>query len=462
MFTSATPRRVAAALLATALSTSAAAGQAKIKSIVGPPEGVRVQVAGASGETPGTVGLLLQPGDLLRTDTTTDVELQCTTLGAPTYRLDGGFHGYIDVPVNDACTVAVAEGHADVIAEEPTNTIGGTTALASKGTQYAVDVSRGDSAPICNLAVYDGEVFWRKSPDTVAAQGSTMRWVGSQVTGKGGLDTAQLVKSAALYAKFDVAAAPKTDAPGAEAPSYKQLEALHYRVLSQPKDTAARVELAKEQIRYQVDAQAAYNLRRANVTNDAALRRYDIDPRIIRNRAELKKGVYQAKAVTKPVGAAAGAVAHPAAAETTTAPTPAAGATERETQLSPAVKSKAAMVGAAAAPPVDAAPAPARAARGYTAPAVAPGPAAPPPTTDSDLQLIAAGKIDEAIRNLGARVGAGTATSRDHYAFAKAYAGRDPAQVRLHAGLALRQHAADGKLSDPELQEIRALLAAAG
>jgi hypothetical protein len=34
--------------------------------------------------------------------------------------------------------------------------------------------------------------------------------------------------------------------------------------------------------------------------------------------------------------------------------------------------------------------------------------------------------------------------------------------VRLHAGLALRQHAADGKLSDPELQEIRALLAAAG
>ena len=83
-------------------------------------------------------------------------------------------------------------------------------------------------------------------------------------------------------------------------------------------------------------------------------------------------------------------------------------------------------------------------------------------TTDSDLQLIADGNIDEAIRNLEARVVTPAATSRDHYALAKAYDGRDAAKVRANASQAIKLQAADGKLSDAELQQVRELLVAAG
>jgi hypothetical protein len=117
---------------------------------------------------------------------------------------------------------------------------------------------------------------------------------------------------------------------------------------------------------------------------------------------------------------------------------------------------------AAVAAPQPAAPPPQPAAPPPQPAAPPPPPAYPGPTTDSDLQLIAAGKIDDAIRNLEARVATPEATSRDHYALAKAYDGRDGAKVREHASQAIRLHAADGKLSDAELQEVRELLATAG
>ena len=421
MFASIGWRRAALAFLAIEITASAAAAQAKIEHIIGPPTGAMVQRAGASEAVPGAVDSVLQPGDMLRTDTTTKVELRCTTPGAPIYRVAGGFRGYIDVPVNNRCTVAVAEGHADVIAEDTTSTIGGTIALASKGTQYAVDVTPEGRTFACNVAVYEGEVFWRRDT-TTAAQGSTLQWVGSGIPERGTVQAAEIERSAALYASFDVAAARTAGATQADSATYRQLKALHYEVLAHPTDTAKRVQLAKRQIAYKVDQQAAYNLKRANVTDDRALERYHIDPRTVRNNRVLSEGVYRTSSaeVVQPNRAAAAAVS-PAVAETTSAATRAAVQPYRAT------------------------------ARAYAA-----------PTTDSDLQLIAAGNIDEAIRNLEARVATPAATSRAHYALAKAYDGRDAAKVRAHASQAISLQAVDGKLSDAELKQVRELLVAAG
>ena len=460
-------RCVAVSLLALGCTASAAGAQARIERIIGDSTGAMVQLAGASHDAPGAKDQVLQPGDMLTTDLKTKVELRCTTPGATTYRVDGGFRGYIDVPLNQRCTVAVVEGHTDVLAEDTTNTIGGTIPLASKGTQYAVDVTREGRTLGCTVSVYEGEVSSRSAAAT-ATQGSRLQWVGRSPPSKATIRPPEIARSASLYASFDVAAA-KAAAPDSAAPSYAQLRRLHYEVLAHPTDTATRVELAKRQIRYQVDEQAAYNLRRAKVTNDAALLRYHIDPGTIRSNAVLRDRVYRTSAVARPEGAER-AAASPAATETTSA---APRAAVKAAQLQPdrvAVRAGAARAravdGAAAraavAAPQPAAPPPQPAAPPPQPAAPPPPPAYPGPTTDSDLQLIAAGKIDDAIRNLEARVATPEATSRDHYALAKAYDGRDGAKVREHASQAIRLHAADGKLSDAELQEVRELLATAG
>ncbi len=170
----------------------------------------------------------------------------------------------------------------------------------------------------------------------------------------------------------------------------RQLTALHYEVLANPADTARRVELAKEQIRYRANDQAAYNLKRVDIIDDAALRRYQIDPEVIRG----------------------------------------AGLRPIDTRIrNEAIRREAMVAGVAA------------------------------PTTEGDLRLIAAGRVDDAIANLEERVRAGNASSRDHYALAKAYAQKAaPDSVRTHVGRALVLHAADGRLSAEELRELGQLV----
>ena len=423
MFVSLRARRTALAFLGVELTASAAVAQAKIEHIIGPQAGAMVQLVGVSEAVPASVDSVLQPGDMLRTDSTTKVELRCTTPGAPIYRVAGGFRGYIDVPVNNRCTVGIAEGHADVIAEDTTSTIGGTIALASKGTQYSVDVTPEGRTFACDVAVYEGEVFTRSGSGT-AAQGSTLQWAsGPGVPDVATVRDAQIQRSAALYASFDVAAARTAGtAPADTAAAYRQLKALHYEVLAHPADTATRVRLAKRQMAYKVDQQAAYNLKRANVTTDSALERYQIDPRTVRNSRVLSREVYRTSSAEVQPNRATAAAASQAVPDTTSA--------ANRTEI-----------------------------RRYRATTAT---ASVTPTTDSDLQLIADGKIDEAIRNLEARLATPAATSRDHYALAKAYDGRDAAKVRAHAGQALRLQAADGKLSDAELRQVREFLVAAG
>ena len=72
-------RRVAAAVLAAGITASAAAAQARIERVIGAPTGALVQLAGASHDNPADTGQMLQPGDMLKTDPNTRVELRCTS-----------------------------------------------------------------------------------------------------------------------------------------------------------------------------------------------------------------------------------------------------------------------------------------------------------------------------------------------------------------------------------------------
>jgi hypothetical protein len=433
-------RCTAALLVATSLfSASSVAAQAKIERVIGATSAVMVQRAGATREEPATTGMPLLPGDMLRADTSAKVELKCTTRGATVYRLPGAFRLFIDVPIDSLCTVNVLDGHADVLAEEPSNTTGGTIALASKGTQYSVDVSREGGVLACKVVVFEGEVVARGT-DRMAIQGTTMRWVGRNVSSERTAER-DIDRSASLYATFDLATARAATPNVSTSVSYDQLKALHYAVLSNPTDTARRVELAKRQIQYKVDEQAAYNLKRAKVTNDTALRRYEIDPRTIRDNPVLRDRIYRSAATSVVRPDADAPVA------TTRSPTTRAAATAAVT--TPPTAASGRVAGRAAATRAGAA-----VSGAY--------PATPPPTTESDLQLIASGQIDAAIRNLESRVAAGSATSRDHFALAKAYDGRDAAKVREHATRSISLHVTDGKLSDAELEAVRDLLVRAG
>ena len=438
----ASSRCTATLLVATSLfSASSVAAQAKIERVIGATTAVMVQRAGATREEPATTGMPLLPGDMLRADTSAKVELKCTTRGATIYRLPGAFRLFIDVPIDSLCTVNVLDGHADVLAEEPSNTTGGTIALASRGTQYAVDVSRERGMLACKVVVFEGEVVARGT-DRMALQGTTMRWVGRDVSTESTAER-DIDRSASLYATFDLATARAATPTVNTSVSYDQLKALHYAVLKNPTDTARRVELAKRQIQYKVDEQAAYNLKRAKVTNDTALRRYEIDPRTIRDNPVLRDRIYRSAAtsVVRPEADPSTAV--------TRSPTTRAAATAPTAVTTPPAAASGRVAGRAAATRAGAA-----VSGAY--------PATPPPTTESDLQLITSGQIDVAIRHLEDRVAAGSATSRDHYALAKAYDGRDAAKVREHATRAISLHVTDATLSDAELEAVRDLLLRVG
>jgi hypothetical protein len=287
--------------------------------------------------------------------------------------------------------------------------------------------------------------------------GTTTRWVGrSAATASTTTPTSaqDIDRSAGLYATFDVATARAATTDTNASVSYEQLKALHYAVLSNPTDTAKRVELAKRQIEYKVDDQAAYNLKRANVTNDTAMRRYQIDPRTIRDRPVIRDRIYKSAAtsVVRPDNDAQ-------AAATTSTTTTAASTRAAAAVTTPATPTATTTAGRVTGRATARAGAAVSAGARYPA-AVTPAP--PIPTTDTDFQLIATGQLDAAVRNLESRVAAGTATSRDHYALAKAYDNRDPAKVREHGTRAISLHVTDGKLSETDLEDVRDLLGRAG
>jgi hypothetical protein len=322
------------------------------------------------------------------------IELGCGEEGQTnTYMIASPFRVLIDVPTVASCHVNMLSGLTEVVAEAPTETTAGGVTLGSTGTQYAVELRRDGDALVLNCIAYDGTVRVLAQPDLMIAAGAKLVWYGERGVEQAPNTRQDLERSAATYARFDLATAQKQNVAIQDpAAALRQLSALHYQVLANPADTARRVDLAKEQIRYRVSDQAVYNLNRVNVRDEAALRRYEIDPAIVRG-ARLRPGRDPAELRVSGQVTRAGAVAAAA------------------------------------------------------------------PTTDSDLRLIAAGRVDDAIANVEVRIRAGSANSRDHFALAKAYAAKgDAARTRSNAGRALVLHADDERLSAAELRELGELI----
>jgi hypothetical protein len=373
------------------------AAQARVDAILPAAADVVVHRLGADRPEAAAVGMVLEPGDLLEAEAEgVSISLSCSAPeGTNTYLVDAPFRVLIDVPTTASCHVNLLSGLTEVVAEAPTETTAGGVTLGSTGTQYAVELRRLGSELVFNCYVYDESIRVLSNPSVTAAAGQKLVWSGLQGVALRANTPRDLARSAATYARFDLAAATTSGATVHDtAATRRALTALHMEVLAHPADTAKRVALAKEQIRYDVRDRAAYNLRRVNVRDDAQLRRYQIDP------------------------------------STVTVPTRRPGnEVTAITRARPDVRAATDVVAAAA------------------------------PTTDGDLRLIAAGRVDEAIAHLEARVESGYAHARDHYALAKAYALRgDDDQVRAHVSRALVLSGGGDALSAAELGELGALI----
>jgi hypothetical protein len=372
-----------------------AASQARIESVI--PSEARITVArlGADGGVRPEVGMQLEPGDMLISSAdSVFIELGCGEEGQTnTYIITSPFRVLIDVPTMASCHVNMLSGLTEVVAEAPTETTAGGVTLGSTGTQYAVELRRDGDALVLNCIAYDGTVRVLARPDLTITGGAKLSWYGERGVEQAPNTRQDVERSAATYARFDLATAQRQNVAIQDpAAALRQLSALHYQVLANPADTARRVALAKEQIRYLVSDRAVYNLNRVDIRDEAALRRYEIDPAVVRG-ARLRPGRDPAELRVSGQVTRAGAVAAAA------------------------------------------------------------------PTTDSDLRLIAAGRVDEAIANVEVRIRAGNANSRDHYALAKAYTAKgDAARTRSNAGRALVLHADDERLSAAELRELGELI----
>lgn len=268
------------------------AGQARIETITPADGAITVSRLGADGTEAAAAGMDLAPGDLLEADAD-GVALGLTCAGPEgtnTYMVTAPFRVLVDVPTTASCHVNLLAGLTEVVAEAPTETTAGGVTLGSTGTQYAVELRRRAGELVFNCIVFDDSVRVLGYPDLKAAAGQKMVWSGMTSVAVRPNTRRDLVRSAATYARFDLAvASTRGVAVEDTARALRTLTALHLDVLAHPADTTRRVALAKEQIRYEVHDQALYNLRRVDVRDSAQFRRYALDPALIARRASVSR-----------------------------------------------------------------------------------------------------------------------------------------------------------------------------
>ncbi len=229
----------------------------------------------------------LLPGDQLLTPDTAFVELRCPPGSGDTYRLIGPFRVLIDVPRRARCHVNLLSGELNILAEQPTEQTVGAITLGSRGTQYVVTARRTADGFTPRVVVFDGDVSVRTGEASIeAGAGSSLTYDAASAGFRTSRVTDQQYRRwSGLYARFDVHEAVERGAaipePARDAVQ-SRLDSLHYQVLTNPEDAERRAALARAQIEYRMIDHARFNLERAGITSDSALRRYRIDPAIIR------------------------------------------------------------------------------------------------------------------------------------------------------------------------------------
>lgn len=225
------------------------------------------------------VGMQLEPGDLLAS-ASGDVDLELTCPNGSLLRFSGSFRVLINPPEEGSdCAVNFLSGTLDVLTDQPTEVNAGGIVLGTEGTQYSVELIRGEQGVEEACSVYDGRVKWRtREVETQWLDGGRrLDWNRGQYS-EDEVGDAELNRVARRQARFDASKSMRggglAEDPKAMA---ERLARLHYDVLTRPGDIDRRVELAKAQIDYQISGQATYHLGRAGIRTDEQMKSHQID-----------------------------------------------------------------------------------------------------------------------------------------------------------------------------------------
>lgn len=222
------------------------------------------------------VGEELGDGDLLSA-LAPDLFVELTCQKGTLLRLTGVFRTVVSVPEAADCGLEPLSGGVDVLTDEPTEIgIGGKT-LGTKGTRYAVRLSRGAAGPNCQVLVFEGQVEVRGGTEREVistSQSLTLSRQASQAKPRVVTED-EIQRWARLYASFDLA---KAEAAGVvrygeqQAEMEAELTRLHAAVLKDPTATRPRLELAVAQTANQVGDEALYNLQRTQAVDPGKLK----------------------------------------------------------------------------------------------------------------------------------------------------------------------------------------------
>lgn len=339
----------------------------------------------------------LLPGDLLESGSENIMlTLRCPADGPNTYLLSDRFRVLIDVPQEAACHVNLLGGRADVLAEDTTETTGGVP-MGSTSTQYAVEVRRTENGPEQKLIVFDGDVYVRLPEQSLTInQGRHLILEPVQArVVQENISSEEITQSARLYTRYDLYRAEQA---GLTIPNRQQAE--------QQLQT-----LHYEVLLHPQDQAKRVDLAKMQIEYEAVQQAaYNLRQAKVVEEADLQRYEIDPDKV-RPYNQYPQRLV----------PDDGTGRDLRlpyRSQHLPRLR-----------------------------------------TTDYDLELIAAGRPEEAVQNLNTRIEQGSATSRDYYALVKAYIALGDHQRALGMGRraqALNQR--DGTLSDREQNELEQIL----
>jgi tetratricopeptide (TPR) repeat protein len=205
------------------------------------------------------VGMALSIGDELR-KSEGDITLEVKCSSGSLLKFSGPFRVVFLASNGQDCAINLLNGSADVLTSQPTTVTSGPAKLATKRTQYSVEVYRTDDGPAQDWSVYEGEVeIQLGSLERRLDAGKKLVIRGRESPLSKEIEPLDISRAANIYARLDVSEA--ADPSGDQRQTfYAELQALHRSVLSNPKDVQARISLAQREIDRHRYTQAALNL----------------------------------------------------------------------------------------------------------------------------------------------------------------------------------------------------------
>lgn len=227
------------------------------------PSTVYVTRFGTTGRDVARLGMPLAPGDLLESEGAgAAAELSCPR--SASLNFFGAFRTVVVDPQDRDCAVNLLSGSLEVLTSDPTQAQAGDITMGSKHTRYGLHFVVRDGRPAAQAAVYDGEVevvrAGRSQPLPLAAGLKLATAMAEPVR----MEADDFDRAATVWARLDLAkaqvAGTTIENPDA---TYYRLHATYVRVLANPVDADARINLAGQQVLLAIPRSALVELNRA-------------------------------------------------------------------------------------------------------------------------------------------------------------------------------------------------------